>query len=774
MLAADEPPKSPIPSPAGHVSLPETFGYRLKRRLLGPPLVREQLIDERLSNPVALAILSSDVMSSSAYATEQILTILVPAVGLAAFSMVVPVTFAILAVLAVVTMCYREVVQAYPKAGGAYVVSRENFGLTVAQIASAALLVDYTLTVAVSVAAGVDALASAAPSLTPYITPICIAFVLMLAYGNLRGIREAGRSFAVPTFFFIANMALMIGIGVVRWATGSLHAHPLGGSGAVAIGHSSGGLLAGASLFIVMKAFASGGSALTGTEAISNGVSVFRDPQSDNARKTLVAMATILGSMFLGLSLLSAVTHPIPFVSGTPTVISQVGRFVYGSSPAGHLGYYALQGGTMAILILAANTSFTGFPFLANFAAQDSFLPRQLTRRGHRLVFSNGIVVLTIASVALLIATQAKVSSLIALYAIGVFTSFTMSGLGMAKHQLHHKDEAGWRRRLVITGSAGVLSLIVDLIFIITKFTEGAWVVVVLVPVMVFAFVRLNRQYEEEQEKLTTGAARAAEAPVLRRHVVFVFVDELDMAAARAIQYARALNPDELRAVHFMVDARHAGRLQRDWSQLGLSRLALEVIDCPDRRLTRAALELAAEATADGDTEVTILLPRRAYQRIWSRVLHDQTADRIVEAVAQLPHVNATIVPFHVQGPVTERPVDRPGRGRPEETRGRADTAPAPPDTIPIGQCGFRQNVRIAGRVRAVRVQPWSGVPSLEATIVDSSGDTIAVVFLGRRRVPGIEPGARLLVTGRVGSHGGRAAILNPLYEILAPAPAEE
>ncbi len=751
--------------------LPESFGYRLKRRLLGPPLVREQLEDQRLSNQVALAILSSDVMSSSAYATEQILTILVPAVGLAAFALVVPITVGILAVLAVVTLSYRVVVRTYPKAGGAYIVSRENFGLTVAQVASAALLVDYTLTVAVSVAAGVDALASAAPVLVPYIVPISVGLVIILAYVNLRGIREAGRAFAVPTYFFIANMAVVITVGIVKAVTGSLHAHSLHQPGAV-VGTGGHGLLAGASLFIVLRAFASGGSALTGTEAISNGVSVFRDPQAENARKTLAIMATILGSMFLGLSVLSAVVHPVPFVSGTPTVISQVAKYVYGTTTLGNVGFYAIQAGTTAILILAANTSFTGFPFLANFAAKDAFLPRQLTRRGHRLVFSNGIIVLTVLSIVLLVATRAKVSSLISLYAIGVFTSFTLSGLGMAKYQLTHKDRQGWQGRLAVTGSAGVLSLIVDVIFIVTKFTEGAWVVVVLIPLMVLTFVRLHRQYQTERAALHTGAVAAAEAPVMRRLVVLVLIDDLDMAAARAIQYARTFNPDEIRVIHFLLDPRHAEELQTEWVHLGLSNLALEVIDCPDRRLTRAALELAAETVGDGHTEASIILPRPSYQRVWDRFLHDQTADRIADTVGQLDHVNATIVPFRVRITLPH-PASKTAR-QPRANPPVPPPADAAVGTVAIGDVTARQRVKVAGRVKSVAVQPWSGVPSVAVTLVDAPGDALVVTFLGRRQMPGIQPGARLAVEGVPGYHKGKLSILNPAYEILAAAPTAE
>jgi amino acid transporter len=781
-------------SATGVPALPESPGYRVKRLLLGPPLVSEQLASERLGKPTALAVLSSDVMSSSAYATEEILVVLFPYIGLAAFSMLVPITLAIIGVLVLVTLLYRQVVQAYPKAGGAYVVSRENLGPLVSQVAAASLLVDYTLTVAVSVAAGTAAITSAVPSLSRATTAIGIGFVLLLAYGNLRGIREAGRSFAVPTFFFIANMAVLAGVGAVRAALGHLHEHTAQLAGAVHPGHRGSGLFLGASLFIVLKAYASGGSALTGTEAISNGVSVFRSPQSRNARQTLVWMATILGAMFLVVSVFASLTHPVPFESGTPTVISQVGKYVYGSSGAGPFLYYMLQTGTAAILILAANTSFTGFPFLASFAAEDSFLPRQLMRRGHRLVFSNGIIVLTVVAVGLLLVTNSNVNSLIALYAIGVFTGFTLSGAGMVRH---HWRERGphWKRKLGICAGAGMLSAIVDLVFVVTKFTEGAWVVVVLLPLLVAAFSRLNRRYRLEAAVLGGGfPTRPPEAPTLRRHTVLVLVDRLDLATARAIQYARTLNPDELRAVHFVLDTAHAADLSERWSRLGLSRLTLELIECQDRRLTRAALELAAEASADGETEVSVLLPRRAYRGPLARVLHDQTADQMVEVVAQVPHVTATIVPFPVDVALERLHRRRAQAGAEAASRpDRADAAPpvgrerAPrerreesllsgldvPGTIPIVEVRPRRPARVAGRIRSVRVQPFAGVPSLECTLDDQSG-RILITFMGRRRVPGIEPGARLLAEGVVGTHRGQPAILNPIYEILAPAePAE-
>jgi amino acid transporter len=777
--------------------IPETVGYRIKKKLLGPPLVSERLGSERLGKPTALAVLSSDVMSSSAYATEQILFILVPVVGLAAYSLVVPITGAILLVLAFVTLSYREVVRAYPKAGGSYVVARENFGPAVAQIAAAALLISYTITVSVSVAAGTDAIVSAVPGAGHFTLPLSVLFVVLLAFGNLRGLREAGKAFAIPTYFFITNMVVLISIGLARWATGSLHAHSLHQHGALPAGHGGGGLLLGASAFFVLRAFANGGSAMTGTEAISNGVSVFRDPQPRNARQTLVLMSVILGAMFLGVSILAAVTHAVPFASGTPTVISQVGKFVFGSGALGSALYAALQVSTALILILAANTSFTGFPFLVSFVASDSFLPRQLTVRGHRLVFSNGITLLAVAAIALLLATGARVASLIPMYAIGVFTGFTIAGIGMVKHHLTER-QGSWRRSVWINATSAVVCFVVAVVFAVTEFTRGAWIVVVLLPLIVAGLMRLNHQYRQEEAILQDGAALAVEAPVLRRHVVVVLIDSIDLASARAIQYARTLNPDELRAMHFVLDAAHAHELGQQWSRLGLSRLPLELYRCPDRRLARAALEVAAELVAGGETEVSVLLPRRAYRRAWARLLHDQTADKIVEAVSQLPHVNATIVPFHLTGSsveriqrlVSARDAARHGRPAPSGARYRGTTGswrleegsaamgepvvagqgkPGGPPASAVGagsDLAPRRAARVSGVVLSLRVQPFGGVPSLEATIEHDSG-RVNVIFLGRRHVPGVEVGTRMLVEGMVGTHRGKPQILNPHYELL-------
>jgi amino acid transporter len=762
-------PLSAVPEPLT-VEVPESRWYSLKTRLLGPPLYTEQLAHERLGKPTALAVFASDNLSSSAYATEEILRVLVPVVGVAAFSLVVPVTIALLVVLAFLILSYRQTIKEYPSAGGAYVVTKDNFGKVPALVAGVSLLTDYVLTVAVSVAAGTAALASAFSALSPWVVPISVGFVLLIAFGNLRGVKESGKIFAAPTYFFLANMALLIGWGLARLLFGHLPVLPVQHAGVVRVGSPGSGLFLGAALFVVLRAFASGGAAVTGVEAISNGVPAFREPAWRNARMTLVWMGSLLGAMFLGLSVLAGAMHVAPFAKGTPTVIAEVGKHVYGSGAAGHVLFFALQAGTMLILVLAANTSFADFPRLASFAAADSFMPRQLQKRGHRLVFSNGILSLAGAAIVLVVATDAKVSRLIPLYAIGVFTSFTLSQSGMAKHHLTRR-EPGWRRGLFINGTGAVLSLVVDVIIAVTKFAEGGWVVIAAVPILVVLLMRLNRQYVEEGAELKEDASMAAAAPILSRHVVLVLVDQLDVAAARAIQYARTLTPDELRAVHFAVDPARGKELRQTWIELGLARVALDVIECPDRRLTRAAVELAA-SVADGDTEVTVLLPRIERVRVWHRLLHDRTSQAIARALAELPHTNVTLVPYHLgQRHAPRDPaLGASGNGKRRPSRTDLPTLPEgmalPPGCAPISGVSTRDRATIAGRVKAVRVQPRAGVATLQCTVADGTGE-ILVVFLGQRHVGGWEPGAFVAVSGVVGQRSGRQEILNPEYRLL-------
>jgi amino acid transporter len=650
--AGSEAPAGPRPFPAhAPVELPESRRYRLKKRLLGPPLDTDRLEHERLGKPTALAVFASDNLSSSAYASEEILRVLVPVVGVAAFSLLVPITGALLVVLGFLILSYRETIKAYPTAGGAYMVTRDNFGLLPAQVAGVALLTDYVLTVAVSVAAGTAALASAFPGLTAYEVPISVAFIIVIAFGNLKGVRESGRIFAVPTYFFMFMMALLIGAGVYQMITGDLATAPDHAAGMMKFGSAGDGIFYGAAIFVILKAFASGGAAVTGVEAISNGVPAFKKPEWKNARSTLVVMGCSLGVMFLGLSVLAAHMHVAPYEDGTPTVISEVGRLTFGGGSAGNVLYYALQAATMLILVLAANTSFADFPRLASFHAGDNFMPKQLTKRGHRLVFSNGIIALSIASIFLVIVTQAKVDRLIPLYAIGVFTSFTLSQSGMAKHHWT-KREPHWRRGIAINGIGAFLSFVVLIVVGITKFTHGAWAIIVIVPILVALLVRLNRQYTAEAHQLEDDAHAAVSAPILSRHVVLVFVARLDQSTARAIQYARALMPDEMRAVHIAWDRVGAEQLAEEWRSLGLSRVPLELVDCPDRRVPRAALDVVAREVADAKTEVTVLLPHRLYRRFWHRLLHDNTGDEIAAAVSKLEHANVTMVPFQMGEPV--------------------------------------------------------------------------------------------------------------------------
>ncbi|HEY1827818.1 MAG TPA: APC family permease, partial [Acidimicrobiales bacterium] len=654
MVATPTRPPVPLPGAAAE-GIPERRRYRIKNKLLGPPLVTEQLSSERMGRPSALGVLAPDCISSSAYGTEEMLTQLVPYVGLAAFTLVVPITLAILGVLFFVTLSYLEVIQQYTKAGGAYVVARDNFGHNIALIAAVALLIDYTVTVAVQTAAGTAELTSAVPALANTLDTVLITVgvVLLLLYGNLRGIREAGKLFAFPTYFFITSLTVVIIAGYVKEGLGQLHTIPLpphheiyGGK----FGVSGHGLLMGLAFITLLRSFANGGSSLTGLEAISNGVQSFRRPEGRNARQTLVVMSSVLAFLVFGVTMLARWTHAVPYAGGSPTVVSQEVQAIFGRGAV----YFIVIAATILVLYTGGNTSFNGFPYLANFVAGDHFLPRQLTRRGHRLAFSNGILVLTAVALALILAFKAQVDGLVSLYAIGVFTGFTMAGSGMVKHHLTLKGPH-WRRSVAVNGFSAVLSGIVVLIFAIAKFKEGAWVVVVVGPLLYVGLRRLHSQYTHEDELLETGAVQASEAPILRRHVVLILVDRLDMATARAIQYARTLTPDELRAVHFDIDEKEARALEEEWGRLGLARLPLDIIECPDRRLARAAIELVADATLDGDTEATVLLPRRGYSRVWERFLHDRTADKLAAVLGQVPHVSPTIIPFNLPNRFGER-----------------------------------------------------------------------------------------------------------------------
>jgi amino acid transporter len=677
--------------------LPEGFWYSVKRRLLGPPLVNEQLSEERLSKPLALGVLSCDGISSANYGSELILHELLPFFGLTAFTLLLPMTGVILLGVILVVLSYREVVTVYTRAGGSYVVARENFGPRVAQVAAVALMVDYVVTVAVQTAAGSAAVLSAFPVVakplgeTTTLLLISVAATLIMCYVNLLGIRENGKTFALPTYLFSGSVGLMILVGLYRELFGGGLSHVHWGPGIVAPQHHPSGLLTFAAIYILGRAFANGGSSLTGIEAVSNAVSALRPPESRNARQVLVTQGSIVAFLIAGISWLAHITHAIPYLTGVPTVLSQEARVVFGPTVFGSVLYYLLEAGAITILFTGGNTSFSGFPFLTSFVAEDSFLPRWLSKRGHRLVFSNGIIVLTVLALSLLFAVGANTNSLVPFYAIGVFTGFSMAGFGMVRYHRRQRESA-WRRRLVINLTGGIYTALVVAIFATVKFTEGAWLVVVVFPIGVFAFIRLNREYRLESRVLETISGRQPPPlPHYARRIILVFVDSFDLATLAALRYARSLRPTALRAVHFVIDSARAEQLRRDWARSDRG-VVLDMVDCPDRRLGRATAELVSAEVAAPGTHVTVVLPRRSYSPLLGRFLHDRTADKIARVVSTIPRCAATIIPYDVQSRLEmlqEREAVR-AAGKPPEPHGTAAGAAGAAGMAPDGSTQAR------------------------------------------------------------------------------------
>jgi amino acid transporter len=779
-----------IPVMTSHANVaavyPETLGYRLKRAILGRPLVSEQLAGERLGRGKALGVLASDCISSSAYGTEQILTQMTPLIGLAAFSLVVPVMFFILGVLFFVTTSYLDVIKYYTTAGGAYVVSRDNFGPRVAQIAAVALLIDYTVTVAVQVAAGTAAMTTAIPSLTSLTIPISVVVVLVMIYGNLRGIREAGTYFALPTYFYVLMLGGTVIAGYAEKILGHLHqvavpAHHLLVDGR--LGQKGTGVLMGLGFLALLRSYANGGASLTGLEAISNGVLTFRRPESKNARFTLRVLSSLLAFLLLGTALIASWTHALPRASGSPTVVGQEALAIFGAHGPAHFLFYLVQAATMLILYTGGNTSFNGFPFLANYVAGDKYLPRQLTKRGHRLAFSNGIIVLGVVSLTLLVAFKANLTALISLYAIGVFTGFTMAGAGMVARHLRERT-GRWRFGVFVNALSSSVTAIVVLVFVLVKFTEGAWLIVLVGPLMYWGLIRMNKQYEREDRAFEATSARAA-AMKIRMNRVIVFVDTYDLVTERALRYCQTLNSYSIRAVHFDIDPVVTRRLQEAWGAPGTvsAGITLEIVECEDRRVDRAALELVADVVRDADVFCMAILPRRGFSSRLQRLLHDRTADAIASAVMHVPRTAATIIPYRLgkvrisERDVVQQPMsDEVLRGGVREaSRLAADLklASRSATAVPIAGLRERQSVEIAGRVRAMASSHESGAQELRCVIADNTG-SVTLVFQGRASVPGIERGTRLLVRGTVTSQHREAVILNPQYEIVAAALGEE
>ncbi|WIM89938.1 amino acid permease [Candidatus Mycobacterium wuenschmannii] len=760
--------------------VPPSFSDVCKRVFLGKPLITQELSNERLSNSVALGALSPDAISSTAYGPEQILTELLPHAGLAAFILLLPIMGVILLILLLVTASYRQVVMAYTKAGGSYIVARENFGPKVAQVAAAALLIDYVVTVAVQSAAGTVAVASAIPALGPYSLGITVTVVLLICYANLRGLREAGKPFAFATYAFVVMVVVMIVTGVVRHLIWGLPQYDPGhAAGAVPVHQGGGGLVMGATVLVLLRAFANGGSSLTGVEAISNTVNVFRKPQSENARRVLTTMACILGLLLAGVGYLAYATHAAPYLSEYPSVLSQIARAVFGNGIVGNAMFVMVQVSTAAILYTGANTSFNGFPALASFVAEDRFLPRQLMQRGYRLVFSNGILTLATLSVALLVFTGGSVNALVPFYAIGVFTGFSMAGYGMSKHHLTER-ERGWQYRFAINFSAAVLSTIVVGIFAVAKFTEGAWLVVVVFPVLVFGLIRLNREYRAESAILEGFRTDRPKMTKYARHRVFVCVNSLDLAVLEALRYGKGLRADDLIAVHFMIDSDHGAALRKRWDDFELD-IGLRVIDCPDRQIVRAVQRLVVKVRNEHrDTHVTVLLPRRTYAPLLGRLLHDRTADKISRAVSRIPDAAATIVPYDVQSRIRQAFPDileqriaskieeiemRIWRGE-EEPADDYEHPEKSPTVIDVDSLVPGRRATVEGRVSQVEDITKRGKTFRWIVVGDDSGE-VRVTF-GPGNGDDIQPGQLLRVTGKASQSGNKqVAMEDPRYAVI-------
>lgn len=760
-----------------HAHLRDPFSYRLKKFLLGNPLNRHTLGHQRLKKRYALGVLSSDPISSSAYGTEQILVGLIPFFGIMAFSLLMPMTGVVLVILTIITLSYRNVISTYVHFGGAYIVARENFGRVTAQIAAVALIIDYIVTLAIQAAAGVAAIISAFPEISAYKLPMVIGIILFLAYGNLRGVKEAGKLFALPTYLFVFSMFTVFGIGIYRDLNGSLPVLDPNQPGTLPLGEEQ-GLLTMAAIFILLRAFANGGSSLTGLEAISDGVGLFEKPEYKNARRTLLVMATLLGSLVLGVSYFAHKIYAMPYEDESPTVISQVAQAILGDGQFGQIFFLVVQAATMLILFAGANTTFSAFPIVVNYAAQDGYLPRWLTKRGHKLNFSNGILVLSGSALVLVFITGASVSFLVAFYALGVFTAFTISGLGMAKKNYVDR-EAHWRVKFIINGLAGLVALVVVTIFAIVKFTQGAWFVLLVSPILVVLFLRLHNRYEEEELALKVNEEQERVTSI-SRHDVTVLVDSVDIATVGTVRYARSLNPRSIHAVHFVLDDLKAEQIKKQWmSNHGVDDVPIEFIDCPDRRLPNAAVDYAIRATQKPDVELTLLLPRRAYRGFLGRLLHDQTAEAIARPISQLPRVVATIVPFdidkiisghhqtqHAPEVVEEelKPVV-PQRAQSNWLQSTNEISHYEEKVTPIGKISWRKRAHVTGHVTAIRPAAMDSAPTLEVEIWDETGG-VTLQFLGRREIAGLEVGSVMIAEGMVGEQNGALTILNPSYEI--------
>jgi amino acid transporter len=611
----------------------------LKRIFVGRPLPSSEQEHQRLNKTVALAVFSSDAISSTAYATEEILHVLVPVAALAALGYLVPISLVVAVLLTIVGISYRQTIFAYPGGGGSYVVSRENLGTWASLVAAASLLTDYVLTVAVSVSAGVAAIVSAASGLIEHRVGLGLALIGLITLANLRGIKESGRVFAIPTYVYILVLGGLIVWGLIDFYFGNLGALAPDEE-ALAEFTDGAAVLPGITLFVLMRAFSSGAVALTGVEAISNAVPAFRRPEAKNAATTLMVMVGILGAYFLGISVLAQNLRPT--LSEEETILSILGRAVFGD---GTFLYVTLQGATATILVLAANTAYNAFPAVCSIIARDGFLPRQLFNRGDRLVFSNGILALSVAAGLLLAAFGGVTTALIPLYAVGVFTSFTLSQLGMVQHHRRERHP-GWQQATAVNAVGATATGTVLLVVVVSKFTIGAWVPVVVIPVIIALFTGVKRHYSQVNAAL---AIPPGWRPPRQNHTVVVLVGGVHRGVLEALTYARALAPNHLVAVTVVSDEDEQARIQAQWDEHNLD-VPLDIVYSPYRELSRPLLRFLDEIDSRWDNDVvTVLIPEFVVHRWWEQLLHNQTALFLKGRLLFREGVVVTSLPYHLK-----------------------------------------------------------------------------------------------------------------------------
>jgi amino acid transporter len=816
-----------------------------KRLLVGKPMQSERLGHTLLPKKIALPVFASDALSSVAYATQEILIVL-SAGGLAFIAYTPWIAAAVALLMLVVVASYRQNVHAYPSGGGDYEVTTTNLSARVGMTVASALMVDYTLTVAVSVSSGVANLASAFPALNSRLTLIAVLVVATIAIMNLRGVKESGIAFAIPTYCFVGSVALMIVVGVVKLGLGE-HLRAESASYQIRSTREFAGL---ALMFLLLRAFSSGCTALTGVEAISNGVPAFRKPKSKNAATTLALLGGIAVAMFGGVTALALVAHVhtaeatsdligVPAGVTPRTVIAQVGAAVFG---VGSPFFYILQLCTALILVLAANTAFNGFPVLASILARDGYLPRQLRTRGDRLAFSNGIILLSGFAILLIVAFHASSTRLIQLYIVGVFVSFTCSQTGMIRHwnrNLRGVTDPRQRLRMVRSRTINTIGACVTgtvlVIVVVSKFTSGAWIAVAAMVVIWFTMNGIRRHYASVALELTPDEEAALTLPA--SNISIVLVSKLHLPTLRAVAYARATNPSRLEAITVDVDEAETLRLKEAWERSGLP-VPLTVISSPYREITRPVIEYVKHLRRESPRDiVTVYVPEYVLGHWWEQVLHNQSALRLKARLLQQRGVVVASVPYQLRsatraagtepraavadalgvgpagvgpagvgpagvGPAgVRRPRGRTGAGADRErgadtgSDGRRGHGAGPRwltagrdalhaaelraeiaqhrhmgtgRTTPIAESEHGERVYLAGALRAVTLRPYGPSLTMEADLWDGTG-SVTLVWLGRRSIPGVEPGRRIVVHGRLTVRQGRRVVFNPTYE-LRPA----